>query len=108
MGTSRNGTNYTADDQDHPKEVTFDNGRVVTIAYENGNPYLQVGLIEKEKPMNRKEAIKAAILHLNSYAEKGDELLKTQISDVVKGLSRTRKAKSKPATETPAPAAAAN
>ncbi len=34
--------NYTADDDTYPTKITFDDGRVVMIKYENGRVYLDV------------------------------------------------------------------
>jgi hypothetical protein len=35
--------NYVANDDTYPTKITFDDGRVVTIKYENGRVYLDVG-----------------------------------------------------------------
>jgi hypothetical protein len=37
-------TNYTATEEVHPWQLAFANGRTVSIAFEDGEPYLEVGL----------------------------------------------------------------
>ena len=42
------GSNYTANDDTFPTEISFTNGRVVGIAFDGAKPYLTVGMAEQE------------------------------------------------------------